>query len=98
MLQATLGDMVSIRTPEGEDKLRLLEGTQPGTIMTIRGKGVPYVNSYGRGDLHVRINVKVMTNLSSQEKKFLKELAHLRKEKIQPQERGVLDKVKNLLD
>jgi molecular chaperone DnaJ len=98
MLQAALGDLVAIPTPDGEEKIKLLEGTQPGAVMTIKGKGVPYVNSYGRGDLHVRIQVRFPTNFSSQEKKLLKELAKLRKEKITPQERGVLDKVKDLLE
>ncbi len=98
MLQAALGDMITIHTPDGEEKVKLLEGSQPETTLTIRGKGVPYVNSYGRGDLHVQIKIKIPSNFSSQEKKLLRELARLRKEKIQPQERGVFDKVKNLLD
>src|SRR5262249_35954248 len=62
MLQAALGDMLKIPTIDGEETLKLLEGTQPGTILTIRGKGVPYLNSYGRGDLHVQIQIKVPTN------------------------------------
>jgi molecular chaperone DnaJ len=98
MLQAALGDMIMIETPDGEEKVKLVEGSQPGATLTIRGKGVPYVNSYGRGDLHVQIKVKIPSNLSAQEKKMLRELARLRKEKIEPQERGVFDKVKNLLD
>ena len=98
MLQAALGDKITIETPDGPEPTKLLEGTQPGTILTLRGKGVPYVNSYGRGDLFVAINVIVPADLSAQEKKLLKELAKLRKERIEPQERGVFDKVKNLLD
>ena len=53
---------------------------------------------YGRGDLFVTINVVLPTNLSAHEKKLLKELAKLRKEEIEPQERGVFDKVKTLLE
>lgn len=98
MLQVALGDMILVQTPDGEEKVKLLEGTQPGAVLTVRGKGVPYVNSYGRGDLMIQINVKIPTNLSSQERKLLKELAKVRKEKIDPQERGVLDKVKDLLE
>lgn len=98
MLQAALGDMIPVQTPDGEERVKLIEGTQPGSVLTIRGKGVPYVNSYGRGDLHVQINVRIPTNMSSQEKKLLKELAKTRHEKIDPQERGVLDKVKDLLE
>jgi len=98
MLQASLGDQISIHTPDGEESLKLLEGTQPGTVLTLRGKGVPYVNSYGRGDLHVSIKVKIPSNFSSQEKKLLKEMAKLRNEKISPQERGVFEKVRTFLE
>jgi molecular chaperone DnaJ len=98
MIQASLGDMLTIATPDGEEKVRLLEGSQPGAVLTLRGKGVPYVNSYGRGDLHIMINVKIPTHLSAQEKKLLRDLAKLRREKVDPQERGVFEKVRNLLD
>jgi len=98
MLQAALGDMITIQTPDGEEKVKLVEGTQPGAVLTLRGKGVPYVNSYGRGDLHVQVSVRIPTNLGSQEKKLLKDLAKVRREKIDPQERGVFDKVKDLLE
>jgi molecular chaperone DnaJ len=98
VLQASLGDEIMVPTPDGEESMKILEGTQPGTVLTMRGKGVPYVNSYGRGDLHVQIKVKIPTNLSSQERKMLKELAKLRNEKINPQERGVFEKVRTFLE
>jgi molecular chaperone DnaJ len=98
MLQAALGDQITIQTPDGEETLKILEGTQPGTVLTLRGKGVPYVNSYGRGDLHVSIKVKIPTHFSAQEKKLLKEMAKMRNEKIDPQERGVFEKVRSFLE
>jgi molecular chaperone DnaJ len=98
VLQASLGDEIMIPTPDGEESMKILEGTQPGTVLTMRGKGVPYVNSYGRGDLHIAIKVKIPTNISSQERKMLKELAKLRNEKINPQERGVFEKVRTFLE
>lgn len=98
VLQASLGDEIRVPTPDGEESMKILEGTQPGTVLTMRGKGVPYINSYGRGDLHVAIKVKIPTNLSSQERKMLKELAKLRNEKINPQERGVFEKVRTFLE
>jgi molecular chaperone DnaJ len=98
MLQASLGDQIYIQTPDGEESMKILEGTQPGTVLTLRGKGVPYVNSYGRGDLHVSIKVKIPTNFSAQEKKLLKEMAKMRSEKISPQERGVFEKVRTFLE
>jgi molecular chaperone DnaJ len=98
VLQAVLGDMIQVKTPDGEERVRIVEGTQPGTTLTLRGKGVPYVNSYGRGDLYVQLNVKIPSDWSNQEKKILRELAKMRRERITPQERGVLDKVKDLLE
>ena len=98
MLQAALGDMITVRTPDGEEKMKILEGTQPDTVLTIRGKGVPHLNSYGRGDLHVQLNVKIPSSWSNSERKLLKELAKSRKENVSPQERGVIDRVKDLLD
>ena len=54
MLQAALGDMIPIQTLEGtEEKVKILEGTQNGTVLTLRGKGMPHLNSAGRGDLFV---------------------------------------------
>ena len=98
MLQAALGDQISIQTPDGDESMKILEGTQPGTVLTLRGKGVPYVNSYGRGDLHVAIKVRVPSHFSAQEKKLLKEMAKLRNEKISPQDRGVFEKVRTFLE
>jgi len=98
MLQAALGDQITIQTPDGEETVKILEGTQPGTVLNLRGKGVPYVNSYGRGDLHVSIKVKIPTRFSAQEKKLLKDMAKMRNEKIDPQERGVFEKVRTFLE
>ena len=98
MLQAAMGDVITVKTPDGEEKIKILEGTQPGMIHTLRGKGVPHLNSFGRGDLHVQFNVKIPSNWSGNERKLLKDLAKSRKENISPQERGVLEKVKDLLE
>jgi molecular chaperone DnaJ len=98
MLQAAMGDVIHVKTPDGEEKIKILEGTQPGTVHTLRGKGVPHLNSYGRGDLHVQFNVKIPSHWSGNERKLLKELAKSRNEHISPQERGVLERVKDLLE
>ncbi len=99
MLQSALGDMISVQTPEGaEEKVKIVEGTQNGTILTLRGKGMPNINSYGRGDLYVQIRVVIPTNLTSAEKKMLRELSRMRGEQIDPQERGVFEKVKDYLE
>ncbi|MBI2611809.1 DnaJ domain-containing protein [Candidatus Gottesmanbacteria bacterium] len=71
--QATLGDVVDVPTIDGNLKLRLQPGTQPNTLIRLRGKGVPHVRGHGRGDQYVRVKVTVPTKLSSRQKELLKE-------------------------
>jgi molecular chaperone DnaJ len=72
---AALGSEIIVPTLYGEEKMKIASGTQPGTIMTLREKGIPHLNSYGKGDQFVYINVYVPTSLNSKEKQVLKELA-----------------------
>ena len=73
--QAAMGDNVEIPTVEGKVKIKVDAGTQPGKILRLRGKGLPEVNGYGRGDLLVNINVWVPTKLSKEEKKTIEKMA-----------------------
>ncbi len=73
--QAALGDQVSIATPEGQDiKLKIKPGTQPETLIRVRGRGVPVINSRARGDLYIKISVQVPTRLNLRQKKLIKDL------------------------
>ena len=73
--QAALGDEVSISTPEGKDiKLKIKPGTQPETLIRVRGRGVPVINSRARGDLYIKISVQIPTRLNLRQKKLIKEL------------------------
>jgi molecular chaperone DnaJ len=74
--QAALGAEVPILTPDGEELLEIRPGTQPGTEIRRRGKGVPHLRRAGaRGDLHVMVDVEVPTRLSDRERRLLEELA-----------------------
>jgi len=76
MTQAALGAEVPILTPEGEEMLEIKPGTQPGTEIRRRGKGVPHLRRPGsRGDLHVIVRVQVPTRLSERQRELLAELA-----------------------
>ncbi|MCF8335237.1 MAG: molecular chaperone DnaJ [Bacteroidales bacterium] len=68
---ATMGGPVEVPTLEGKVKIKVEPGTQPGKILRLRGKGLPEVNGYGKGDLLVNINVWVPKNLSKEEKKMM---------------------------
>lgn len=73
--QAALGDAVEIPTVDGKVKVKIEAGTQSGKILRLRGKGIPDLNGYGKGDLLVRINVWVPRTLSREEKKLLEDLS-----------------------
>lgn len=72
--EAVLGDSVEIPTLEGKVKVKIEPGTQPGKILRLKGKGVPDVNGYGKGDLLVKVNVWIPKNLSKEDKKTMEEL------------------------
>ena len=72
--QATLGSTVEIPTVEGKAKIKIEAGTQPGQILRLRGKGVPEVNGYGRGDLLVQINVWIPKTLEKEERKVFEKM------------------------
>lgn len=76
-VQAALGDEIDVPTLEGKEKLKIPEGTQPGTVFRIRGKGIPHLNGFGRGDQHVRIKVMIPGKLSEKQKELLREFARL---------------------
>lgn len=73
--QAVLGDHVTIPTLEGEAILEIQAGTQSGKILRMRGKGIPHLNGYGKGDQLVRVLIWIPTKLSAKEREAFKELA-----------------------
>jgi len=68
-----LGGEVNIETIDGNLKLRIPGGTQPGTAIRLREKGVPNLHGSGRGDHYVRIKVTVPKHLTGRQKELLKE-------------------------
>lgn len=72
--QAALGAELSIPTLNGEDTINIEPGTQPGSSIKMRAKGIPELNGYGKGDLVVLVNVHVPTKLNSEEKEMLNQL------------------------
>ncbi len=71
--QAALGTVVEVPTIDSPVKIRVQPGTQPGTLIRLKGKGVPHVRGGGRGDQYVRIQLKVPTHLSKRQKELLEE-------------------------
>lgn len=67
---AILGSQVEIPTVDSKVKIKIEPGTQPGKILRLRGKGLPEVNGYGRGDLLVNVNVWIPKNITKEEIKL----------------------------
>ncbi|MBC7124747.1 MAG: molecular chaperone DnaJ [Bacteroidales bacterium] len=72
---AVLGAPAEIPTVDGKVKIKIEPGTQPGKILRLRGKGLPEVNSYQRGDLLVAVNVYIPKNLTREERAIFEKFA-----------------------
>lgn len=72
---ATLGGVVEVPTITGKAQLRIPEGTQTGTVLRLREKGIPSLRGGPRGDQHIRIFVEVPTKLSRHQRELLKAYA-----------------------
>jgi molecular chaperone DnaJ len=93
--QAALGDEIEVPTLEGPHKVGIAEGTQGGTEIRIKGKGVPEVQGRGRGDLVVHIVVKTPSKLTREQRKLFEQLSDTLPVNNEPHEKGLLDKVKD---
>ena len=74
---AAIGGKTTILTLEGDVELEVPSGTQPNAVLRLRGKGMPRLRGKGRGDILVRVNVRVPTKLTAKEREALKELGKL---------------------
>ena len=70
---AALGGFAEIPTIDGKAKVTIDPGTQPGKVLRLRGKGLPTLNGYGKGDIVVNISVYIPETLSKEEKKAVEE-------------------------
>ncbi len=95
-VQAALGADIEVPALEGKTAIKIPPGTQPSTMFRLKGMGIKNVQGYGRGDLHVRVNVEVPTRLSSAQKAKLLEFAQLCDGKESPLAHGFFEKAKNL--
>jgi len=82
MTAAALGTRITIKALDSEETVDVRPGTQPGSSLRIRGKGVPHLRGTGRGDLHVHLDVRTLTKLSSDEEKVLRDFARTRGEEV----------------
>jgi molecular chaperone DnaJ len=93
--QAALGAEIQVPTLGGKADLKVPAGTQPGTVFSLKGKGVKNVQGYGHGDLHVRVLVEVPTRLNAAQKAKLQEFSDLCDGEVNPIGKSFLEKARN---
>jgi molecular chaperone DnaJ len=75
--QAALGGEHDVPTPYGDERLRIPAGTQPETVLRLRGRGLPILGQEGKGDLLVRVHVWTPERLTEEQERLFRELATL---------------------
>jgi molecular chaperone DnaJ len=94
--QAALGTELDIQTLDGPSTIKIPEGTQSGKEFKLRGRGVPHLNSHGKGDLIVEIRVQTPSKLNKQQKELLRQLSETMVVENTPTSRGLFEKVKEM--
>ncbi len=93
-----LGGEVQVPTIDGFARLKIDAGTETGKAYRLRGKGMPRVDGYGRGDLHVHIVPEIPAKLNGRQKKLLAEFRELVEEKTYPQSRRFREEADKLFE
>lgn len=79
--QLVLGDVFEVNTVTGKVKVKVPPGTQPGSLVKLKDKGIPRLGTPGHGDHYVRVNLDVPKTISKDEKKLYEELKNLSSKK-----------------
>ena len=96
--QAALGAEVKVPTLDGEEEVSISPGTQSGTVLRLRKKGVPHLRANGRGDQMVLLRVAVPTKLSREQKHLFQELGKtLDPEAVWEDKHSLVDDLRELL-
>lgn len=94
---AILGGEVEVPTIEGRVKIKIAPGTHAGKVLRLRGKGLPEVNGYGRGDILIVVDITIPDSLNSEERKLVEKLSeqtHFKKaESVEKQ--NIFDRMRN---
>ena len=94
---AALGTSVEVPTLDGKVKIKVPAGTQGGKIFRLRGKGIPELQGYGRGDQLIHVNIWTPKNLNKDERKLMEQLKEMPNFKPNPgkEEKGFFEKMKD---
>ena len=95
MAQAALGDEITVPTLDGDVKLRIPPGTQPGRVFRLKEKGVPILQRTERGNQLVTVNVQIPNSLTDEQEELLKTLGKTMGTEVKIQERSFFEKLKD---
>ncbi len=93
---AALGGEIEVPTLKGKSTLKIPRGTQSGSLLRMKGMGLPRLDGYGQGDQYVRAVVEVPTKLDTEQEEVLRRYAALEEQNVSTGRRGFLDKVREL--
>ena len=97
MVQAARGAQVTIPTLDGDVELELEPGTQPGSVRTLRGKGMPSLQRSGRGDHRVLVNVAVPHRLTDEQRELLDRFESLSDQDTYRRDESFFEKLRNAI-
>jgi molecular chaperone DnaJ len=95
MTQAAIGALVTIPTLDGETELEFGAGTQPGEVVVLRGRGMPVLQGFGRGDHRVLVKVAVPRRLSDEQRELLEQFERTASGETYRADEGFFDKLKS---
>lgn len=97
---AALGSKVDVPTLDGRARISIPAGTQAGKVFRLKEKGLPALQSYGRGDQLVHVNVWTPKKLNDEERRLLEKLRDMPNLKPSPgkEEKGFFDKVRDMFE
>jgi molecular chaperone DnaJ len=94
MSEAALGARTAVPTLDGDVELEFKPGTQPGEIRVLKGKGMPVLQGFGRGDHRLLVNVAVPRNLSDEQRQLLEAFARAEHDANYKSEEGFFEKLR----
>jgi molecular chaperone DnaJ len=95
VVEAALGTTISVETLEGPAELEFEPGTQPGEVKVLRGRGMPVLQGFGRGDHRVLVNVMVPLRLNDDQRRLLAEFEQVSDDDTYRREEGFFQKLKS---
>jgi molecular chaperone DnaJ len=89
-VQAALGDKISVPTLNGNKKLQIPKGTQPGDVLSFSGEGIPSLRTGKRGNQLIQVDIKTPTHLNKKQEALLKQFAQLESNKLSKKLKNIL--------